>query len=49
MAIDSGAAIVLAYVLTDIGVTIAFLLAVVGIAWVVRWLRARRGGQREEV
>jgi len=48
MAIDSGAAIVLAYVLTDIGLIIAFLLAVVGIAWVVNWLPARRGGQREE-
>ena len=48
MAIDSGAAIVLAYVLTDIGLIIAFLLAVVGIAWFVNRLRARRGGQREE-
>jgi hypothetical protein len=48
MAIDSGAAIVLAYVLTDIGVIIAFLLAVFGIAWFVNWLRARRGGQRGE-
>jgi hypothetical protein len=48
MAIDSGTAIVLAYVLTDIGVIIAFLLAVFGIALFVNWLRARRGGQRSD-
>jgi hypothetical protein len=42
MAIDSGTAIVLTYVLTDIGVIIVFLLAVLGIAWLVNWLRARR-------
>ena len=48
MAIDSGAAIVLAYVLTDIGVIIAFLLAVFVIGWFISRRRQRRREQRGE-
>ena len=48
MAIESGTAIVLAYVLTDIGVIIAFLLAVFVTAWFVNQLRERRRGERGE-
>jgi hypothetical protein len=32
-------------VLTDIGVIIAFLVAVFAIGWFVSWLRARMGGR----
>jgi uncharacterized membrane protein len=42
MVIEDGTAIVIAYVLVSIGVIIAFLLAVFGIARLVNWLRERR-------
>jgi biotin transporter BioY len=48
MRIDSGAAIVLAYVVTDIGVIIAFLSAVFVIGWLIQRLRERRRGERRE-
>jgi undecaprenyl pyrophosphate phosphatase UppP len=48
MAIDSGAAIVLAYVVIDIGVIIAFLSAVFVIGWFIQRLRERRRGQPGE-
>jgi hypothetical protein len=42
LTIETGAALVLDYVLVSIGVTIAFLLTVFGIASLVNWLRQRR-------
>jgi hypothetical protein len=49
MAIETGAAFVLAYVLVSMGVTITFLFAVFVIGWFVdRLCERRRGGWGEE-
>ena len=48
MTIENGTAIVLAYVLTSIGLIIAFLLAVFVIGWFIDRLHERRRGQRGE-
>ena len=48
MTIENGTAIVLAYVLTSIGLIIAFLLAAFVIGWFMGRLRQRRRGQRGE-
>jgi hypothetical protein len=42
MTIHDGTVVVLIYVLTSIGLIIAFLLAVFGIGWFIEWLRDRR-------
>jgi hypothetical protein len=48
MAIESGTAIVLAYVLVSIGVIIAFSLAVFVIGWIIGRLHERRRGRHGE-
>jgi biotin transporter BioY len=48
MTIDHSTAIVLVYVLTSIGLIIAFLLAVFVIGWFIGRLREHRRGQRGE-
>ena len=48
MSIEGGSAIVLAYVLVSMGVTVAFLWAAFVVGWFIRRRRERGAGQREE-